>query len=117
MKITASGTSKYLKKEEVPQPRLLTVKAIKMENLGTESDPEKKWVMYFEGEEKGLVLNKNNIQRATTAFKSDDSDDWVGRQIVLYVDHNVEFGGKMVGGLRIRPTKQDMAKEEPDVPF
>jgi hypothetical protein len=40
------------------------------------------------------------------ACGSDDTDDWIGKQIVVFVDENVSFGGELVGGLRIRKHKQ-----------
>jgi hypothetical protein len=114
-KIT-TDSGQYLKKEDVPSPKLLTIKDVRQEAIKTGPDlTEKRWIMYFQEEEKGLVLNKSNIQRAKTVFKSENSDDWLGRKIVLYTDPNVEYAGKLVGGLRLRPSKQDMPAD--DVPF
>ena len=35
-------------------------------------------------------------------FGSDNTDDWVGKEIVLFTDDNVTFGGELVGGLRFK---------------
>jgi len=32
---------------------------------------------------------------------ADDTDLWIGKKIKLYFDENVEFGGQMVGGIRV----------------
>jgi hypothetical protein len=114
MKITASSNSKFLKKEDAPQPKLFTVRDVIREKVGE----DQKFIMYFEEEEKGLVLNKTNIVMASDTFGSDDSDNWVGRKIVLYTDPKVQdLNGNIVGGLRLRPTKQDLEKKISDVPF
>lgn len=33
-----------------------------------------------------------------------DTDKWIGKSLALYVDPDVEFGGKRTGGVRCRPT-------------
>jgi hypothetical protein len=49
---------------------------------------------------------------------SDNTDDWIGKQIVLFVDPSVSFAGKIVGGIRLRaPKGKTIAKAEDDVPF
>ena len=35
--------------------------------------------------------------------------DWLGQQIVLYTDPNVSYGGKLVGGIRIRAKRKAAA--------
>jgi hypothetical protein len=52
-----------------------------------------------------MVLNSTNIKRLAKACGSDDTDEWVGKQAVLFVDPDVEFAGNVVGGLRIRSHK------------
>ena len=42
--------------------------------------------------------------KALVAMYGTNVDDWKGRPIALYVDHKVEFGGVITGGLRVRPT-------------
>lgn len=99
--------SKYLKKEDIGEGKLYTVAGFKKENLAQEGEPpEYKWVMRFEEAEKPLVLNSTNIQLCEKAFGSDDTDDWIGKKLVLYVDENVSFGGKIVGGIRVRAQKK-----------
>ena len=78
-----------------------------------------------------MVVNSTNIKRLAKACASEDTEDWTGKQVVLYVDPDVEFGGNVVGGLRIRAHKvtpeprQVMPKQtggkfddmEDDIPF
>jgi len=107
MKISAMMPSSYLKKEDVPTPALVTIRRFTHENLAQDGQPEeKKWVMHFEEFDRGLVMNPTNLQLAAIAIGSDETDEWVGRQIVLYTDPNVSFAGKLVGGLRLRARRQ-----------
>lgn len=97
--------SKYLKKEDFEEDTLLTIKGIEHEQVGGESG-SMKYVMYFRELEKGLVLNATNIQMCAKAIGADNSDDWMGKKIVVFVDPSISFGGKIVGGLRIRGTRK-----------
>lgn len=105
--------SKFLKKEDIPTPAALwTVTGVKQYNVAMQgADPEMKWCMTFEEADKPLVLNSTNIHICEAAFESDDTDDWKGQQIVLYVDPNVSFGGKLVGGIRCRKPKNPRPKK------
>lgn len=98
--------SSYLKKEDCDPAILVTISDIKQENLAMEGKPpELKWVMMFAEQEKGIVLNSTNIQLAASICASQDTDGWIGKKIVLYSDPNISFGGKLVGGIRIRAPK------------
>lgn len=117
MKISAMMPSSYLKKEDVPTPALVTISRFTHENLAQDGQPkDEKWVMHFNEFDRGLVMNPTNLQLAALALGSDDTDDWLGRQIVLYTDPNVSFGGKLVGGLRLRARKQSRPAAAPAAP-
>ena len=107
--------SKYLKQEDVGKGILVTIKDVSKENIGKEDEPEFKWVCSFEEVQKPLVLNKTNINRLEAACKSDNTDDWTGKQVVLFTDPSVEFGGKLVGGIRVRAPKGQAPDD--DLPF
>jgi hypothetical protein len=102
--------SKFLKKEDVGAGVLLTVVGVVQKNVAKEgADPELKWCLLFKEEQKPLVLNSTNIQLCEQVFGSDDTDHWTGKRIVLYTDPNVSFGGKIVGGIRVRKPKPSAA--------
>lgn len=106
--------SKFLKKEDVDPPVLVTIDRVAQNNVAMQgADPEMKWCLYFLELDKPMVLNSTNIHLAGSACGSDDTDGWMGKQIVLYNDPNVSFGGKLTGGIRIRARK---AVVEPVVP-
>jgi hypothetical protein len=56
-KINEMKHSKYLKKEDCEPAILVTIKSVQEEEVGTEESPETKWTMYFNEQEKGIVLN------------------------------------------------------------
>ena len=104
-KINEMLPSRFLKTADVPAPVLVPISAITHEQVDKDAD-EWKWSMHFAELDKPLALNSTNIQVAGMACGSDDTDDWIGKKIVLYCDPNVSFAGKIVGGLRLRAPKQ-----------
>ncbi len=111
--------SKFLKKEDVEPPVLVTIKHVDRVNVAKEgADPEYRYAMTFDELDKPLVLNSTNIQMCQLACGgSDDTDDWIGGHVVLYNDPNVSFQGKITGGIRVRkpkPTAKIPAKKEPE---
>lgn len=124
MKTSQMTSSKYLKQDDIGEGKLVTIAGFKRENVAQEGEtPENKWTMTFEELEKPLVLNATNLQLCERACGSDETDDWIGQKIVLYVDPNVSFGGKIVGGIRVRKPKSPagrVAAPQPtddDIPF
>ena len=98
--------SKFLKKEDVGRGALFVVADCKQFNVAMSgAEPEMKWCLVFEDEAKPLVLNSTNTQLCEHIFASDDTDDWVGKELVLYSDPNVSYAGKLVGGIRVRAPK------------
>lgn len=123
--------SKYLKQSDVPDPVIVTISKIGRINLAKEGDPpEEKWAIRFNEFNKPMLLNSTNIKLLEKACGSDDTDDWKGKEVIIYTDENVSFGGQIVGGLRIRkqqpvPTKKTAYQDDgrtleemdDDIPF
>lgn len=105
--------SKFLKKEDAGDGILVTIRNVKQHNVGKDDSPELKWCAEFD-ECKPLVLNSTNLALIEKALNSDDSDDWIGKKIVLFNDENVSFGGQVTGGVRVdvNRTKRYHAKQE-----
>lgn len=99
--------SKYLKKEDLNDEEVIvTIVKLGQGNVAMEDQPEElKWMMKFREFKKPFVLNSTNIQLLTKALGTDETDEWVGKEVVLYVDDNVSFGGKLVGGIRVKSAK------------
>lgn len=96
--------SKYLKKEEVGEDgTIVTIADFARVNVAMDDQPpDFKWTMRFEEFDKPMVLNSTNIQLAENALGSDNTDDWLGKQVIVYNDPNITFGKKLVGGIRIK---------------
>lgn len=101
--------SRFLKKEDVPTPALVTIQDLTNEVMDKDSG-ETKWAMSFAEFDKPLAMNSTNLQACASICNSQDSDDWLGKQVVVYHDPNVSFGGKLVGGIRIRAAKKPVTK-------
>ena len=118
MRIGEMKESKYLKKEDVGQGKLVTIKSLEQVNVAMEDQPEEiKWVIHFQEFPKGMVLNWTNIQLIAKATGSEETDTWTGKKVVVYEDPNVSFGGKLTGGIRIRAQRTQGDKNEVDVPY
>ena len=107
MKASQMMPSKYLKKEDIDRDTLVTIAKLGQADVSQQDAGEEdlKWTVKFKELDKPLVLNVTNINAITEATGTDETDEWVGKQVVLYVDPNVMFAGKRVGGLRIRAPK------------
>lgn len=111
-RISEMINSNYLKKEDIEDDTIVTIVGVKKANIAREDqEAEYKWLIKFKEFEKPMVLNSTNIQLCARACDSDSTDDWKGCQVVLYVDDNVSFGGKLVGGLRIKKLKRQKAAQ------
>jgi hypothetical protein len=103
-KIGQMMESKYLKQSDVDGDVTVTVQKVGQKNVARDGDePEMKWMVKFEEFTKPMVLNSTNIKRLAKSCESEDTDDWTGKKAILYVDPDIEFGGNVVGGLRIKP--------------
>ena len=72
----------------------MKISSVEMRGVGEDTKP----VLYFEEKEKGLVLNKTNANTIAAAY-GEETDDWVGAEIVLY-ETMVEFQGQRKPGIR-----------------
>jgi hypothetical protein len=120
-KVSDIKQSKYLAREDVNPPILVTIKGYEHVNVAMENQaPEMKWALTFlERDVKPMVLNQINGVTIESITGSDDFDDWIGKKIVLFDDPNVMFGTKKVGGVRVRAPKGQAAPVMPEeeLPF
>lgn len=95
--------SKYLKKEDVGTDGVvLTIKGFKRETIEGDNGDEEKVVMYFEENYNPMVVNRTNSQLIGIATGATHAGEAKGKQIIIYNDPTISFGGKVTGGLRIR---------------
>lgn len=98
MNINDMFPSNYLKAADLKgQEPTVTISHIKQEQLGDDN----KVVLYFQGKEKGVVLNKTNATNIASMY-GPETGDWIGKRVKLVVAW-VDFQGRSVEAIRIRP--------------
>jgi hypothetical protein len=97
--------SKYLKAADLEDDDVtLTIASVEMEDIGQGNNKERRPVIYFRKEKKGLVLNKTNLNVIENLY-GDETDDWIGEEITLFATE-VEYQGKMVDAIRVKTGKK-----------
>lgn len=98
MRISSAFPSKYLKAADLDGRDIRVIMdRVEMEDVG---GGDQKPVLYFQGKDKGLVLNVTNGNTIASVF-GDETASWRGEQIMLY-EAMVEFKGKMGPAIRVR---------------
>ena len=115
MNINDLYPSKYLKSDDIGNQRItLQVGAIKLEEVAA-GEPAKP-IMYFNGKEKGVVLNKTNALLCAHCW-GNDTDTWTGQWLDLFVEPKM-FQGKVVNGLSVAPklANSNSGAQQPETP-
>ena len=86
----------HLQGQDVP----VQVESVAVEEVGDEK--KRQIVLKFAGQERRLGLCKTNAEQIAAMY-GDDTNLWIGQVITLWPDPTVSFGGKAVGGVRVRP--------------
>lgn len=111
MKTNQIFPSKYLAAADLNDEHvMLTIDDAEMETL----NEEQKLVIRFREVQKGMVVNKTNCGAIEQALGSDDTDDWIGRRIVLYPTM-VDFQGRQVEAIRVHPKKTKALQSKADL--
>jgi hypothetical protein len=98
----------YFRKEDFPQPEILTVEEVREEEVKAPGKKaEIKWVLYFTGHSKGLVLNETNGKFMEKLTGSEFPEDWIGTAVEVYCDPTVMKGSERVGGIRLREPSEE----------
>ena len=109
MNIDEAFPSKYISAADL-QGREVVVRIarVTVEQLGRNNDPkDNKPVLYFEGKQKGLALNKTNANTVKDVYGK-ETDNWIGKTIML-VQAWTDYAGKQVECIRVRPTRTNGA--------
>ena len=97
------GTSKFFRTKDITAPILLTETFVKEKNVAKDGEPEKiRLAAYFHESLKALVLNTSNCEVLAELAGTDEIEDWKDIPVELYVDPDVRYGGKRVGGIKLR---------------
>jgi hypothetical protein len=105
MRISEQFPSKYLRASDLDGEQTAVMGRVEMEEVGT--DKERKPVLYFQGLDKGLVLNKTNSGTISQLY-GDDTDDWAGEAITLF-SAMVSFQGETKPAVRVRAPSRKKA--------
>ncbi len=126
MRHFGDSESKYLKGNDLKKPdgSYAVVPCVIDRVAVEEFDTENHYVLYFQGKQKGLLLNKTNEAMLVSLFglpgQSNDpqalSQHFHGNRIVLAFDQNVMYAGKRVGGLRLHPSQAPVSEVAPTPP-
>lgn len=100
--------SRFLKAADLQREKKFRIKNTTEELIGAEQK-EKKLVVWFTNDERGLVLNKTN-NRTIRGALGDPVGGWVGKIIIIFPTM-VDMRGKLTAALRVRipPPKQTAA--------
>jgi hypothetical protein len=100
--------SNYLKAADLQGKEIkVYIERVEMGEIGDDRKP----ILYFQGKTKGVVLNKTNWNNIAYAY-GDESDDWFGKAVILFTAW-VDFQGKSVEAIRIRPSLEPKKKAAP----
>ena len=102
-RVSEAFPSKYVSAPDLNgQSCVLTIDTVKQEGVGT--PPEMLPVVYFQGTQKGLVLNVTNAN-TIALHHGDEMNNWDGKQIEIYPT-TTTFAGKIVDCIRVRAPNQ-----------
>jgi len=95
-KFTASDN--YLGGSHIDGEQALTIKEVYAEEL---RDGNVKLCIAWREDFLPWLLNKTNTRRLQNMFDK-DTDSWLGKEITVWFDPEVEYMGDVTGGLRVR---------------
>lgn len=112
--ISQMAESKFLKRADVGAGKLLTIESCTQTNVAKQGEaPEMKWCLNFNEVDKPMVLNRVNSELVAMITGERNSDNWGGFKVVAYDDPSISYGGKLVGGIRIRAPRGAAAQKPP----
>jgi hypothetical protein len=100
MKRSEAFPSRFISKDDVATPLQVTIESVEHDTVKDDNGDKIVTVMSFV-ESKPMIINNTNWMTIEDVW-GDVSDNWIGKVIELYHDPSVMFGGKKVGGVRVR---------------
>ena len=109
--VSSDLTGSFLKQSDFDRDAAITFTITRVEKAHFDAKngrpAEDRWVVHFDNDRQ-LGLNKTNLSLLAKWFGKKPSV-WVGKRITVYKDESISFGGRLVGGLRVRrPSAQDV---------
>jgi hypothetical protein len=98
--INDSFPSAYIKASDLQgRSVIVTINRVEFEPVGQKR--EMKPILYFDGKDKGLVLNKTNANKIISITGSTLTEDWAGQSIIIYPTET-SFQGDTVECVRVK---------------
>ena len=94
--------TRFLTKEEVPEPKTVTIRTIERERFERDGRIDVKPKFTLEEFDKQFLVNRTNLSTLLGIYAEDSMESWIGKSFVLYNDPSVMMAGRVVGGLRVR---------------
>ena len=109
---SAYDQSRFLKAQDLTTEKKFRIKSVTEEEIGIGKDKERKLVVWFTNDKRGLVLNRVNNRTIRGAY-GDLCDGWIGKVIALFPTQ-AEFRGAMKPALRVRiPMPRSCGRQQP----
>ncbi len=105
LKFSETYRSNFLRADDLPGDKKFIIKSVKKVEF---DDGKPKFVLGFDNEKLGLVLNVTNGNVCKEMF-GDDTDAWIGGAVTLYPTR-VQFGSELRDAIRIRLTESTVNK-------
>jgi len=107
MKMSKAFPGKYLRASDLEGRTVdIIIARVHIEDVSGDQS-ESKPVIYFQGKEKGIVLNKTNANTISELY-GDETDYWTGKPITIYPTET-PFQGRMVPCIRVKIHAPEMA--------
>jgi hypothetical protein len=106
------GTGDFMTKDDVTQAGIiLTIASFSEKNMAKEDEPAeiKPVITWAEPGYKPCVCNKTNWNSIPVITGAGNLGQAKGKQVIVYNDPTVSFGGQIVGGIRFRTAEQAQA--------
>jgi hypothetical protein len=110
MKVDKAFPGNWLKASDLGDTdHTVTIESVQTQMIGQGEQAKLKLVLKFREFPKPLVCNLTNA-RAIAKLYGDETDEWIGKRVTLWVNPDVQFGSEIVEAIRIRskvPTVSD----------
>ena len=111
-------TSKWLKGDDIEDPRTVTIENVTIEEFDNRDRPgqkDKKVALHFRGEDQGMICNVG-MRNIVMGFYGPDTDDWIGKKIRIMSVPFTNDKGDTSMVCRIHPKKPDATPPKPAAP-
>ena len=98
----------YIKKDDLAAgPQRFTIQGVSKATFEARNGRPASEVLQLElGDDRKFSLGTKTNVKILIKAHGRKTANWIGKEIVLYVDENVMFGGSLVGGARVRIPEQ-----------